>query len=68
MNRINNPLPSQTESDLKRLVEPLASYIAATAAQRIAVVAAMVLLLDHLEQINDDANRQFNSISKNHVI
>jgi hypothetical protein len=67
MNKVNLVLSPHTEADLKKLVEPLASYIAAVSQPRVGLVVALILLLDNLREIHDDANQYLSSVSENHV-
>lgn len=66
MNITNHNQSSKTEADLLMLVEPLASYIAAVERPRIALAAAVTMLLDNLLQIDVAANRQIAAFNEDH--
>jgi hypothetical protein len=65
MNRQNHHLCPRTEADLEKLIQPLASYIAAGSQQHVAVIAAMTLLLNNLQLVNDAAMRQIAAFGEN---
>ena len=67
MNRLNYHLSPKIEADIQKLVEPLASYITAIDQPNIALVLALILLLENLREINVAANHYLASISENHV-
>jgi hypothetical protein len=66
MNRLNCHVSPNMEADLQRLVEPLASYIAAIGQPKVALIASLILLLDSLREINAVANQHLASYSENH--
>jgi hypothetical protein len=61
------PLSPQTEADLQKVVEPLASYISATHRPRAALLSALILLVSNLREIGDAANDHLATFSENHV-
>jgi hypothetical protein len=68
MNSLNHLLCPQTRAGLEKLVEPLASYIAAGSQQHVALFAAITLLLDNVQQINEAANFQIATFDDNHIV
>jgi hypothetical protein len=67
MKRLNHPLSPNTEADLQKLVEPLASYIAAVARPRIVLTVSLILLFENLQLINKAANQHLASSSENRI-
>jgi hypothetical protein len=55
-----------TDTNLERVVEPLASYICATERPRAALASALAILFTEVEQTNKAANAHFAAISENH--
>jgi hypothetical protein len=66
MIKINRVLGGATESNLERVVEPLASFICATERPRAALASALAILFSEVEQTNKAANAHFATISENH--
>jgi hypothetical protein len=66
MIKINRALGLTTASDLERVVEPLASFICATDRPRAALLRALAILFDEVEQTNRAANSHFATVSENH--
>jgi len=68
MNWLNlTQFPKSGESDLQKLVEPLASYISATSRPRAALILALILLVSSLQEINDAANEHLATFGENHI-
>jgi hypothetical protein len=67
MTRLDNYLSPKTKADLQKLIDPLASYIAAASQSRIVLTTAVSLLIQSLHEINCAANHYLNSICENHV-
>ena len=67
MNQVNHFLSPKTEADLQMLVEPLASYIAAVSQPQVVLIAAQILLLDNLREVNEAAKLYLGSFGENHV-
>jgi hypothetical protein len=65
MIKINRASGLATESDLERVVEPLASFICATDRPRAALISAMALLCSEVEQTNKAARSHFATVSEN---
>ena len=53
------------ESDLVRVVEPLASFICATERPRAALLSALAILFTEVEQTNRAAITHFAAVSEN---
>jgi hypothetical protein len=66
MNPMNHR-SAKTQADLQKLVEPLADYIAAVDQPQVVLMAALILLLDNLREINEAANDCLALFSKKHV-
>jgi hypothetical protein len=60
MNKLNLNLNLPVESDLERVIEPLASYICAADQPRAALVSALAVLFSEVEQTNRAAIAHFN--------
>lgn len=58
MKRFNHKLTQATESDLARVVEPLASYISATNQPKAAMIAALAVLVSEVKKTNRVAQLQ----------
>jgi hypothetical protein len=67
MNRLNMHPSSKTEADLKKLVEPLASYISATDRPEAKLILALIMLVNNVQEIGDAANTYLATLSVNHV-
>jgi hypothetical protein len=68
MNRLDlTQFPKSTEADLRKLVEPLASYISATSRPLAALIVALILLVSNLQEINDAANNYLPTFGENHI-
>ena len=70
MNRLNLDLPRKTAADLRALLEPVGAYIAAVdtfAQQNAAVVAALIILIESVQQINGIADAHLETSSQNHI-
>ena len=61
------PLSPKTEAELRKLVEPLASYISATNRPRAALFLALIMLVNNLQEIGDAANDYLATFSENHI-
>jgi hypothetical protein len=67
MNPLSIHLPPKTEAELQSLIEPLASYIAAVNRPRVVLIAALLLLLENLREIDEAATAQIASFSENQI-
>jgi hypothetical protein len=65
MCKINRVLDRASDSNLERVVEPLASFICATDRPRAALASALAILFSEVEQTNRAANAHFATISEN---
>jgi hypothetical protein len=65
MNRVNHQPDRATEATLKRLAEPLASYICALDNPKAALSWALVVLFDEVGQINDAAKDHISAVAEN---
>jgi hypothetical protein len=54
------------ESNLERVVEPLASFICATDRPKATLISALAILFSEVEQTNRVANSHFATVSENH--
>ncbi len=66
MNRLNRVLDRPLESDLERVIEPLASFICATKRPKAALISALAILFSEVEQTNKAANAHVATLSENH--
>ena len=66
MIKINRASQRSRESDLERVVEPLASFICATDRPRAALLSAVAILFSEVEQTNQAALAHFATVSENH--
>jgi len=67
MNRLNMHQSSKTEADLKKVVEPLASYISATNRPQATLILALIMLVNNVQEIGNAANTYLATSNKNHV-
>jgi hypothetical protein len=70
MNRLSLDLPRKTAADLRALLEPVGAYIAAVdtfAQQKAAVIAALIILIESVQQINGIADACLETSSQNHI-
>ena len=70
MNRITYQLARQTEVELKNLMEPVSDYIAATgtvAEQKVVLIAAVLILVNDLEEINREATDYLDGFTPLHI-
>ena len=65
MNRVNREPEQVTESDLERVIEPLASYICATDQPRAALMAALAVLFREVDRTYRAANAQIATFAGN---
>jgi hypothetical protein len=65
MTRVNRGPEKATESDLERVIEPLASYICAADHPRATVMAALALLFSEVGQTFRTASAQITTFSGN---
>jgi hypothetical protein len=65
MNTINGILDRSARNDLRRIVEPLASYICATDEPRKALATAVAALLTEVAATNEAAVSHFHRYSNN---
>jgi hypothetical protein len=61
MNAVNCTLEWGTESDLARVIEPLASFISAADRPKAALMSAMAVLVSEVERTNRAAFAHVNS-------
>jgi hypothetical protein len=66
MNSINRELEWARESELERVIEPLASYICATDQPKAALMSALAVLFSEVEQTNRAASAHVATFSENH--
>lgn len=66
MNSIDCVLERSVESDLERVVEPLASYICTTERPKTALLSALAALVREVEATNRAANGHFLTLRGNH--
>jgi hypothetical protein len=66
MIKINRALQWAAQSDLERVVEPLASFICATDRPKAALIRALAILKSEVEQTNRAAHAHFATVSENH--
>ena len=66
MIKINRASRTAAESDLERVVEPLASFICATERPKAALRSALAMLFSEVEQTNRAASAHFAAVSENH--
>ena len=64
MNKLNLNLNFPVESDLERVIEPLASYICAADQPRAALLSALAVLFSEVEQTNRAAITHFTAFAK----
>ena len=67
MNGLNLHQSSKAETDLKKVVEPLASYISATNRPRATLILALIMLVNNVQEIADAANTYLATLSENHL-
>jgi hypothetical protein len=70
MNQLRLDLPRKTAADLRALLEPVGAYIAAVdtfSQQKAAVVAALIILIESVQQINGIAVAYLENSSQNHI-
>lgn len=58
--------PRATDGDLERMIEPLASYICANEQPRAALMSALAVLFEEVQQTHRAANMHVTSFSENH--
>jgi hypothetical protein len=63
---INRELKRTSESELKRVIEPLASYLCATDQPRAALHSALKFLFSEVAQTNRVATAHVANFSENH--
>ena len=64
MNKLNLNLNVPVESDLERVIEPLASYICAADQPRAALLSALAVLFSEVEQTNRAAIAHFTTCAE----
>jgi len=65
MNRVNGEPEQVTESDLKRVIEPLASYLCDPEDPKDALTAALAVLISEVDENCSAANAQIATFSGN---
>lgn len=68
MDRLNHQLPPNTETDLQKLVEPLASYICAVDCPRTVLLRTLVKLYEEVGLIYQAAQQQVAVMGENHLV
>ena len=66
MNCITCKPARATDGELERMIEPLASYICATSQPRAALISAVAVLFDEVEQTHRAASVHVTTFSENH--
>ena len=66
MNNLKLKLDLATESDLERVIEPLANYICANARPRAALKSALAYLVNEVESTNRLAKSYVGLYAENH--
>ena len=66
MNDFNRELGLASDTELERVIEPLASYICATSRPRAALLSALQVLFSEVRQTNRAANALVASFTENH--
>jgi hypothetical protein len=64
MTRTNSTIDFSAQSDLVRMIEPLASYICATDKPRAALASALAVLFKEVEETNRTAIAHFGAFSE----
>jgi hypothetical protein len=70
MNRLTQYLSPTTERDLQNLMEPVSDYISAVgtmAQQKVAVIAAIIILIEGVQQVNTTALAYLDTRSEDHI-
>jgi hypothetical protein len=67
MDRLNHQLPPKTETDLQKLVEPLASYICADDCPWTVLLRTFVKLCEEVALIHQAAQQQVAVMGENHL-
>jgi hypothetical protein len=65
MNKIKRELERASDSDLVRVIEPLASYICATDQPKAALISALAVLVSEVCHMNRAANAHIVTFSEN---
>jgi hypothetical protein len=65
MNRVNRQPEQATQSELERVIEPLASYICATDRPRAALMSALAVLFSEVDRTSRAATAQIATFSGN---
>jgi hypothetical protein len=63
---VQDAINPHTESDLLRMIEPLAGYICAADRPRAALASALSVLLQEVEQTNRAASQYVTQVSEAH--
>jgi hypothetical protein len=67
MNTLNCALEWGADSNLERVIEPLASYISATTRPRAALMSALAVLISEVEQTNRAATLHLTTLLGDHL-
>jgi hypothetical protein len=67
MNTLKSALEWSADSNLERVIEPLASYISATTRPRAALMSALAVLISEVEQTNQAATMHLTSLLGNEL-
>jgi hypothetical protein len=65
----NQYLSPKTQADLQQLMEPVSGYIAAVGTaeqQRVILMAALLILVQHVQEVNAAASAYVETSSQNH--
>jgi hypothetical protein len=66
MIKVNRQREHAPESELQRVIEPLASYICATDQPKAALISALAVLFSEVDQTYRAANAHIATFSENH--
>jgi hypothetical protein len=66
MMKVNRQQKRAPESELQRVIEPLASYICATDQPKAALISALAALFSEVDQTYRAANAHIATFSENH--
>jgi hypothetical protein len=66
MNTVNRESAPATDSNLERVIEPLASFICATDQPRAALLSALAILFSEVDQTTRAASAHLATFSENH--
>lgn len=70
MNRLTCHLTTNAEADLQALMEPVSGYISAVGPlthQKVALIKAIIILVENVREINGAATANLETFSQNHI-